>query len=394
MSATDAVPAAVTPAATTTPAVRPAAPLPAGRPVRVAYVLTQDRGGPVDVTVALAAALAAEPGYEVRLFAPTPARGADSVAGILEPMHVGGKAAATAIRAARRRIRAWQPDVVHAQDRRSGLVCARIGPPVVHTYHGVPDDVSQQWLLDRSAPSPSRYSRTVLAADAAVARVVAATVVVAPMLRDFLVERLHVPAATVVHIDNGLVLPPSHPPTGPVRTLLFVGLLVPRKGVHLLLDAFADAVGQGLPDDVTLTVVGDGEQAAALAAQAQRLGLGERVELLGFRDDVPALLATHDAFVLPSTMEQQPLVLVEAMGAGLPVLATDVGGVADLVGPVGLVVPPNDVPALAAALVKLADLDGATVGAAAAERARGRFTLQHCLAAHQQLYRRVMRHSS
>jgi glycosyltransferase involved in cell wall biosynthesis len=354
-------------------------------------VLTQDRGGPVDVTVALAAALAAEPGYEVRLFAPTPARGADAVAAVLAPMQVGGKASAAAIRAARRTIRAWQPDLVHAQDRRSGLVCARLGVPVVHTYHGVPDDVSQDWLTDRTATPPSRYTRTVLAADAAVARLVDTTVVVAPMLRDFLVERLHVPAGKVVHIDNGLVLPPAHPPTGPVRKLLFVGLLVPRKGVHLLLEAFAAALTQGLPHDMSLTVVGNGEQAAALAAQVHRLGLDERVAMLGFRDDVPALLATHDAFVLPSTMEQQPLVLVEAMGAGLPVLATDVGGVADLVGPGALVVAPHDVPALAAALLQLADLDGAAVGAAAADRARSRFTLQHCLAAHQDLYRRVMR---
>ena len=122
---------------------------------RIAFVLTQDRGGPVDVTVPLAHRLAELPGYTVRLFGPPPARGADQVAGLLEPTLVGGKGAAGEIRSARRAILAWQPDLVHAQDRRSGLVCAglglRRGPSgrrrsVVHTYHGVPDDVSQSWL--------------------------------------------------------------------------------------------------------------------------------------------------------------------------------------------------------------------------------------------------------
>ncbi len=367
---------------------------------RVAYVLTQDRGGPVDVAVALAVRLDAIPGYHVRLFGPTPSRGADSVAHLLEETRVEGKGAASSIAAARRRIMRWRPDVIHAQDRRSGLICARLGawrapsgrrPSLVHTYHGVPDDVTQEWLDSAAADPPSRYTRTVLAADSLVARAVDRTVVVAPMLRRFLVERLRVPPGRVVHIDNGLALPASSPPAGPVRNLLFVGLLVERKGVDLLLAALAEAARTGLPDDVRLTVVGDGPERAALEASASGLGLASRVDFLGFRSDVPHLMADADAFVLPARMEQQPLVLIEAMASGLPVLATDVGGVADMLGGQGTVVRPGDVDALAEGLVALAGCDSATVGTALAEAARRRFGIDASVHHHLDLYARLQR---
>jgi glycosyltransferase involved in cell wall biosynthesis len=262
--------------------------------------------------------------------------------------------------------------------------------------------VTQQWLQDGGGTPPSWYTRLVLAGDAAVARAVDRTIVVAPPLRDFLVRRLRVPAGKVVHIDNGLVLPPAVVRERPVRSLLFVGLLVERKGVHLLLEALAAG-----PPDLTLDVVGDGPERAALEALATRLGLigrdgagrdsadGDRVRFLGFRADVPELLARADAFVLPSLMEQQPLVLIEAMGAGLPIVATRVGGVEDLVGEPrtgqdhGLLVPAGDARALAGALTRLAALDVGQVsalGGRAAQRARERFSLETCLEHHLSLY--------
>jgi glycosyltransferase involved in cell wall biosynthesis len=353
-------------------------------PLRIAFVLTQDRGGPVDVTVQLAAELARRDGVEVRLFAPVPARGAGEVAGLLEESRVEGKGAVGAIRAARRRILDWRPDVVHAEDRRSGLVCAALRRTVVHTYHGVPDDVPLEWLAGAARPRPPRYTRAVLSADAAVARAVTRTVVVTPMMADVLVRRLRVPARKVVHIDNGLRLPPALPIRGPVRRLLFVGLLVPRKGVHLLLDALADP---RLPADLTLRVAGDGPERTALEEQAYALGLADRVEFLGFREDVPKLLGEADAFVLPSQLEQQPLVLIEALAAGLPCLATDVGGVADQLGDDGIVVAPNSAPALADGLLTLLGTDVTDLGARAAQRARNRVSIERCANRHLELYR-------
>ena len=352
-------------------------------PLRVAFVLTQDRGGPVDVTVQLAAELAGRDDVEVRLFAPVPARGADRVAAFLEESQVGGKAAVTAIRTARRRIIGWGPHVVHAQDRRAGLVCAGLRRPVVHTYHGVPDDVPPAWLADGTPPGPSRYTKAVLSADAAVARAVSRTVVVSPPMAEFLVRRLRVPERKVLHIDNGLRLPPANPPAGPVRRLLFVGLLVPRKGVHLLLEALADP---RLPPDLTLSVAGDGPERESLQTRAGELGLAGRVEFLGFRADVPDLLARADAFVLPSLLEQQPLVLIEALGAGLPCLATDVGGVADQLGPDGVVVPAGSAAALTDGLLSLLDLDAGELGRRAALRARDRFSIETCARRHLDLY--------
>ncbi|SFO77087.1 Glycosyltransferase involved in cell wall bisynthesis [Geodermatophilus dictyosporus] len=368
---------------------------------RLAFLLTQDRGGPVDVTVELALALSQVPGWTVQVFGPRPARGAERIAALHTEVLVEGKGALDAILRARRQVGAWRPDVVHAQDRRSGLVCAgaawgpqRAGRPraVVHSYHGVPDDVTEPWFRGVGGPPPSRYTRTVLAADAVVARTVTRTVVPAASMGRFLQQRLRVPAHRVVHIDNGLPLPPASVPAGPVRRLLFVGLLVRRKGVHLLLEAMARAA---LPPDVVLQVAGDGPERADLEATASRLGLQGRVTFLGFRTDVPRLLGEADAFVLPSAMEQQPLVLIEALGAGKPVVATDVGGVADMVTGAGTVVPPGDVTALARALEELTTGDRAVDwGRRAAVLARERFSVEVARDAHLALYEDLLANGS
>jgi glycosyltransferase involved in cell wall biosynthesis len=162
--------------------------------------------------------------------------------------------------------------------------------------------------------------------------------------------------------------------------------------VHVLLEAMARAA---LPPDVTLQVAGDGPERAALEALAAGSRLRGRVEFLGFRADVPALLAGADAFVLPSAMEQQPLVLIEALGAGKPVVATDVGGVAEMVTGAGIVVPPGDAAALARALEQLTTADDATPwGARAAAVARERFSVGTALHRHLTLYTELLGESS
>ncbi|MFJ6671697.1 glycosyltransferase family 4 protein [Actinosynnema sp. NPDC091369] len=358
--------------------------------LRVAYVLTQDSGGPVDVTVRLARALLASGEADVRVFGPVPRRGAEVLAGHHEVVEVGDKADVRAGRRARALVRAWRPDVVHAQDRRAGLVTAglRWRHKVIQTYHGVPDDVGEEWFrgVPRAVP-PSAYTRTVLAADAVVARAVHRTVVPAPAMGRFLTDRLRVPAARLAHIDN--CVEPAHvqPPVGPVRRLVFVGLLVERKGLATLLAALA--LPGVMPADATLTVVGDGPERSRAESLAR--ALDGRVEFLGFRSDVPELLRHHDALVLPSTMEQQPLVVAEAMAAGKPVVATDTGGVADMLGPAGsggALAAPGDVDQLAARLRALfAEPDPARIGLSLAERARERFAPHVCARRHLALYR-------
>lgn len=139
-----------------------------------------------------------------------------------------------------------------------------------------------------------------------------------------------------------------------------VARLVPVKGIEDAITATAQLVDRTPP--VHLVLVGDGPQRAACQKLAGQLGLQERVHFLGLRRDVPDLLPLFDLLVLPSRNEGMGRVLVEAQAAGVPVVATRVGGVPDLVseGETGRLVPPGDPAALAAAIRSLAG-DRATV---------------------------------
>ncbi len=135
--------------------------------------------------------------------------------------------------------------------------------------------------------------------------------------------------------------------------LLFVGRLAAVKGVPVLLEAFSAA--RKKRPDLTLTLVGDGPDRAALEAAAR--DLGPAVTFTGYRDQsgVAQALAQADALVLPSFAEGVPVVLMEAMAAGRPVVATQVGGVGELVvdGAAGRLVPPGDVTALSGAILEV-----------------------------------------
>ncbi len=177
-----------------------------------------------------------------------------------------------------------------------------------------------------------------------------------------------------------LGLPPGAPAIGAV------GNLYPVKGHAILLRAAAS-----LPVPVHVVIAGRGEEDAALRREAAGLGIGDRLHLLGFRDDVPDLLAAFDIYALPSFSEGQSLALIEAMAAARPIVATAVGGNPELLGagePTGLLVPPGDPAALAAALGRLlADPGGAAqLGAAARERARAEFSLAVMLGRYRALY--------
>lgn len=152
---------------------------------------------------------------------------------------------------------------------------------------------------------------------------------------------------------------------------LVVGRLNEQKNHALLLDAFSDP----RLDAAHLLVVGDGELRGDLVAQAARLGLSERVRFLGIRRDVPKLLAAADAFVLSSDWEGNPLVVMEAMAAERPVVATAVGCVPELVdASTGRLVAKGDRGGLADAMADLLDRDGCSeLGRAAGERALARF---------------------
>jgi len=132
-----------------------------------------------------------------------------------------------------------------------------------------------------------------------------------------------------------------------------VGWLLPIKGPMHLLNAMAD-VWQSHPE-IRLVFVGKGELEEELRAEAFRMEVSERVILLGWRADIPEIMQILDIFVLPSLNEGMGRVLVEAMAAGKPIVASSVGGILDLVkhGQNGLLVEPGDVSALSLAIRRL-----------------------------------------
>jgi glycosyltransferase involved in cell wall biosynthesis len=166
------------------------------------------------------------------------------------------------------------------------------------------------------------------------------------------------------------------------------GHVTHRKGFDVLLDAFARA---GLAD-ARVVVAGDGPELASLRRRARELGIAERVHWLGHRDDVAEVLAGCGVFVLSSRNEGMANVMLEAMAAGTPVIASEIAGVRTALGDdadgasAGWMVPPEDADALAAALRQVAALlrdDPASVGARTGEalrRVRDRFGVQRMVA--------------
>lgn len=167
----------------------------------------------------------------------------------------------------------------------------------------------------------------------------------------------------------------------------------PMKDAANLVRAVAALHQAGRP--VQLVIAGRGQDAAnrSLAKEIRGAGLGPHITLLGERQDVPAIVAGFDIAALPSAWgEGFPNVLGEAMASGIPCVATDVGDSAWVIGPHGIVVPPRQADALAAALARLIDLgaDGRRqLGAAARARILEKFSIQEVVRQYEALHERV-----
>lgn len=173
--------------------------------------------------------------------------------------------------------------------------------------------------------------------------------------------RRFVPQQNVAVVPNGIDCRPFDPiptarsvPEQPLR-LLYIGRIAREKGLYEILQGMRLANELGV--DVRLTVAGKGSEEARLARYARALGLGERVCFIGpvFGADKVKLLGGCDLFMLPSYAEGLPYALLESMAAGVPVIATPVGAIPDVVadGTHGLLVPPRDGRAIAHALATL-----------------------------------------
>lgn len=144
-------------------------------------------------------------------------------------------------------------------------------------------------------------------------------------------------------------------PARPLRRIVMVANLRPEKGHDILIDA-APRILAAHPD-AEFVLAGEGPRRSALQSQARASGVDQRVRFLGECRDVPGILAGGDLFVLPSRTEAMPNAVIEAMAAGLPVVASAVGGIPELITAdhTGLLVAPNDPAALAAAVNRLMD---------------------------------------
>jgi glycosyltransferase involved in cell wall biosynthesis len=203
-------------------------------------------------------------------------------------------------------------------------------------------------------------------------------------------NREYVPASKVDVIANGVDCAAFSPrrSTRPLRRIVMVANLRREKGHDTLIDA-APRVLAAHPD-ATFLLVGDGSLRDALRRRVAARGLDHAVEFAGEREDVAALLAASDVFVLPSRSEASPNGLLEAMATGLPIVASTVGGIPELIdsGVDGILVEPDRPATLADALVDVMDRPewARVLGRAARERAEDRHGFDRMVARFERLY--------
>jgi glycosyltransferase involved in cell wall biosynthesis len=170
-------------------------------------------------------------------------------------------------------------------------------------------------------------------------------------------EKIGIPRCRVAIIRNGLREDEFAPvtPRNDARDLLFLGMLRDLKGVDVFLEAIARLEGT-YGRKLTAHVVGQAEEPGRYESLARNLGIADRI---AFSDPIPArdAFASARMIVVPSRAESMPYVVLEAIAAGMPIIATDVGGIPEIFGPAaGALVPPGDVAALAGAIdMALAD---------------------------------------
>jgi glycosyltransferase involved in cell wall biosynthesis len=252
-----------------------------------------------------------------------------------------------------RLLRSDPPDVVHSHMKHADLVAAyaapRLGLPMVSTLHVIEDAVSPMGRLKRRLGIRARQRAS-------------ATVAVSEAVRSWYLGAFRVDLAKVVTIPNGVPAPPAVSdarraalraefgvPEGELLAAT-VALFRAGKGHDDLLDAVALLDGAG----VRFLLVGSGPEEARLRERVRSEGLGDHVAFAGFREDVAEVLAACDLVVHPSRADALPTALIHALAAGVPAVATSVGGISEVVGEAaGRLVPSGEPKALAAAIEEL-----------------------------------------
>ena len=283
-------------------------------------------------------------------------------------------------------LRSFSPDLVHLHTGRAnwvgGLAAARLGVPAITTRRmdrPVKPGLRTRWLYRRGVRHAVAISEAVRRCllDAGVPPERTSVIASAVEPRELVPPR----ARADIRRELGLAEDDF--------CLLALAALERRKGIDVLLEAVAK-----LAPGPRALIAGDGPCRGELVAHCERLGLADRVRFLGRREDKACLLAACDALVLPSRAEGLGVAALEAMACARPVVASRVGGLAELVsdGETGLSVPPEDPDALARAIAALAG-DAALrsrLGAAGAERVALCHLPSRMCDAYEALYLRVL----
>jgi glycosyltransferase involved in cell wall biosynthesis len=342
--------------------------------MKVAFVLGTSTGGTARHVRTLAAGCAAR-GVAAGVFGPAQTDrdfGFSRLAGgqvSFTPVEIADRPRVArdlrAIRRLRRLLAAWRPDVAHAHGLRAGaltaIALAFVRPTVYHPRPALVVTVHNAPAAGGATGAIYRVLERIVAARAD------SVLCVAPDLEERMraagarrvgraivpaaVPAAAVPAAAAPAAGVSAETPTARPLPGepaPDRPLvLAAGRLAAQKGFGTLLEAAAG--WRNLRPKPLLVIAGEGPLEASLKSQAARLGLDTR--FAGHRDDIPALLAAAAVFVLPSTWEGQPLILQEALRAGVPIVATRVGGTPVLTGEdAAVLIPPGDARRLADAV--------------------------------------------
>jgi glycosyltransferase involved in cell wall biosynthesis len=334
-------------------------------PIRACHLIHDLRAGGAEHLLADLACLAPEAGFELSVVSMMPLDGrrfssvlADRGVPVCS-LDLTSRWDPRGPRRARAALAGLRADVVHSHLKHADIVASfaapRLGIPMVSTLHLIEDEVSPLGRLKRFVAARRRMRRA------------ACTIAVSEAARRWYLGKHGEDPGRVVTIHNGVRDP------GPVSQddrvslrrelgvperaplVATIALLRPGKGHQVLLEAAAALPG------VWFAVIGDGPEEDRLRQLARRIGVADRVVFAGFREDVARIAATADVVAHPALADALPTSLIHAAASGAAVVASDVGGIPEIVGDgAGLLVAPGDP----------SDLSGAIAGLLADEEHR------------------------